>query len=117
MAVQAMRLVLKPAGVDETTAEDKQIILDLLVDEVSGASTGPFPAWGRIGDFRKAETLVPFTLMMDGRMDTGAYASDAQRQDFLDIRGAQLGTGKTVMLRSGEDASEYEIARMTPLIA
>lgn len=116
MAVQAMRLVLKPAGADETTAEDKQIVLDLCVDEVTNVSTGPFPAWGRVGDFRKPETLVPFTLMMDGRMDTGAYASDAQRQDFLDIRNAELGTGKTVMLRSGEDASEYEITRLTPLI-
>ncbi len=116
MAVVAMRLVLKPTGADEVTAEDKQIVLDLNVDEATNVSTGPFPAWGRIGDFRKAETLVPFTLMMDGRLDTGAYATDAQRQDFLDIRKAELGAGKTVVLRSGDEATEYEVAKITPLI-
>ena len=45
MAVVAMRLVLKPTGADEVTAEDKQIVLDLNVDEATNVSTGPFPAW------------------------------------------------------------------------
>ena len=54
--------------------------------------------------------------MMDGRLDTGAYATDAQRQDFLDIRKAELGAGKTVVLRSGDEATEYEVAKITPLI-
>ncbi len=116
MAVEMMRLILKPAGADEATAAAKQIWVDLAVDSETGQSTGPFPAWGRVGDWQQPGTLVPFTLMMDGRMDTGIYASDDQRSDVLEIRKADLGEGKTIVLKSGSDTSNYVIESLKPLI-
>ena len=84
---EMMRIVLVPVEGDETTAEAAQIMIDLAIDE-AGLNSGPFPAFGRIGDFRGSETLYPFTLMGDGRMDRGAHASDGQRQDRLVHRGS-----------------------------
>ena len=43
--------------------------------------------------------------MMDGRLDTGAYASDAQRQAKLEIRNAPLSDGAEIALVD-EDKSE-----------
>lgn len=117
MAGQMMRVVLKPAGVDEDEGNARQLIVDLVLDSETGASSGPFPAFGRIGDFRKNETLVPFTLMMDGRLDLGAHASDAARQDKLAIRSAKLATGESVALTGADGDTSYLVVSVTPLIA
>lgn len=117
MAVEMMRIILKPEGADEATAGAKQIWIDLSVDSETGVSTGPFPAWGRVGDWQQPDTLVPFTLMMDGRMDTGAFANEGERNDVLEIRKATLEAGGTIVRRSGDTVSNYAIESMKPLIA
>ncbi len=43
MAIDIIRLVLMPAGVDEETANDRQIIIDMKVDTETQVSTGRFP--------------------------------------------------------------------------
>jgi len=116
MAIDPVRIVLVPRGADADTAAARQFVLDLRLDTETGVSNGPFPAFGRIGDFRKPETLIPFTLMMDGRLDTGAYASDAQRQDKLDIRGAALSVGGEVALVSGDGSEAFVIQSITRLL-
>lgn len=117
MAVEMMRLILKPEGADEATAAAKQIWVDLSVDSETAVSTGPFPAWGRVGDWQQPDTLIPFTLMMDGRLDTGVYASDEDRKDVLEIRKATLEVGGTIVRRAGDSATNYTIESMKPLIA
>ncbi len=116
MAIDPVRVTLTPKGADADTAAARQIILDLKLDSETGTSSGPFPAFGRIGDFRKNETLFPFTLMMDGRLDMGAYASDAQRQDKLDIRGAKLEVGGDVALVKGDASETFVISAITRLL-
>jgi len=111
---EMMRIVLVPVGADQTMAEDAQIMIDLAIDG-AGLNSGPFPAFGRIGDFRRPETLYPFTLMGDGRMDLGAHASDAQRQDRLDIRGASLACGLQVALTGSEGPRLYEVRTIAPV--
>jgi hypothetical protein len=110
-----VRVTLKPQGASEEEGNARQLVLDLVMDPETKVSTGPFPAFGRAGDFRKPETLIPFTLMMDGRLDTGAYASDAQRQDVLAIRTATLAEG-TLVERSGADGVDvFEIVNVVGL--
>lgn len=116
MAIDPVRVVLVPKDADADTAAARQFVLDLRLDTEKGTSNGPFPAFGRIGDFRNPETLYPFTLMMDGRLDMGAYASDAQRQDKLDIRGATLELGGEVALLSGDASETFVIQSMTRLL-
>jgi len=116
MAIDPVRVVLVPKDTDADTAAARQIVLDLRLDTEKGSSNGPFPAFGRIGDFRKPETLFPFTLMMDGRLDMGAHASDAQRQDKLDIRGATLEVGGDVPLISGDASEPFVIQSITRLL-
>jgi len=113
---EMMRIVLVPVGTDHMTAEAVQIMIDLAIDG-AGLNSGPFPAFGRIGDFRRPETLYPFTLMGDGRLDMGAHASDRQRQDRLDIRGASLACGLRVALTGIEGARIYEVRSMAPVVA
>ncbi|MBC2778547.1 hypothetical protein [Parasphingopyxis marina] len=113
MALQAVRLVLKSAGAD---GDDRQIVIDLNRDSETGISAGPFPAFGRVGHFRKAETLYPFTLMGDGRMDYGAHAQDDQRQDRLEVRKAKLTAGEAITCRVGDRADDYLIESVEPLL-
>jgi hypothetical protein len=107
-----VRVVLFP----QDKNADRQIILDLKLNPDTGVSDGPFPAWGRVGDFKKNETLIPFTLMMDGRMDTGVYAGDAKRQAFLDIRKAKLEVGAKIALRDGDKSEDFVIETITTVI-
>ena len=116
MANDIVRVVLMPKDADADTAGDRQIILDLKIDSDTNTSTGPFPAFGRVGDFRKPDTLYSFTLMGDGRMDYGAYASDAQRQDKLEIRTAPLSVGGEVSYKVGDASHAYTVASLTPLL-
>ncbi|MBT2188408.1 hypothetical protein [Sphingobium nicotianae] len=116
MAIDPVRVTLVPRGADADTAAARQIILDLKLDTEKGTSSGPFPAFGRIGDFRKNETLFPFTLMMDGRLDMGAYASDAERQSKLDIRGAKLAVGGEVVLTDGDASETFVISAIAKLL-
>lgn len=83
----SVRVILVPQGEEEAT--DRQIVLDLTID-ARGVAVGPFPAFGRIGDFRRPGTLFPFTLMGDGRLDYGAHAGDVPTQDKLAIRSEVL---------------------------
>lgn len=110
MAIETVRVVLAPDGVATDDASDRQILLDLTMDSETSACTGPFPAFGRVGDFRRPETLYPFALMFDGRMDFGAFAVDARRQGMLAIRAARLIPGERVDYRSGDDHDIYVVA-------
>lgn len=116
MAVNPVRITLVPKGADADTAAARQCVLDLKLDTEKGSSTGPFPAFGRIGDFRKPETLIPFTLMMDGRLDTGAYATDAQRQSKLDIRNAPLSEGAEIALIDGAKTETFVVQSIANLL-
>ena len=115
MAIELMRVVLTPAGADDNLAAQLQFILDLQVDSEAQACVGPRPAFGRRGDYTRNDSLYPFTLMADGRLDYGAYAADDGRQDNLDIRGRKIVAGETVALRSAEDRSDYVIKSVTAL--
>lgn len=117
MAIDFVSVVLMPRGVGEEMAAALQIVIDMKIDTDTGITVGPFPAFGRVGDFRKPESLYPFTLMFDGRMDYGAHASDAQRTDMLEIRGAKLIEGEEVACRHGESPRIYRIDTVTPLLA
>lgn len=116
MAVDPVRITLVPKGADADTAAARQIVLDLRLDTDKGSSNGPFPAFGRIGDFRRPETLYPFTLMMDGRLDMGAYASDAQREAKLEIRSAALEQGGEVTLVDGQTSEIFVIQSIARLL-
>lgn len=111
-----VRVVLKPDGVSEDEGNARQMVLDMIVDEATQVSTGPFPAFGRSGDYRKPETLYSFTVMMDGRLDMGAYATDEQRQDVLAIRTAKLEAGTLVPCAGPSGDLNYAIVSVTPLI-
>ncbi len=110
---ELVRIVLLP----QDKNADRQFVLDLKLNPETGISDGPFPAWGRVGDYKKNETLFPFTLMMDGRLDYGAYATDAQRQAVLDIRKAKLVQGGEIALRNGDKTETFVIASVTPLVS
>lgn len=117
MSLDPVRVVIVPEGADADSVASRQIMLDLLLDTETGATNGPFPAFGRIGDFRRPETLYPFTLMMDGRVDLGAHANDAQRQQRLEVRDAQLKEGTCVALDNGETRTRFviqSVARLAP---
>lgn len=105
-----VRIVLLPK--DGTAAGDRQIIVDMLAD-AGGVAVGPFPAFGRIGDWTKPETLRPFTLMGDGRLDFGVHAPADASRAMLALRGAALSPGVDIAGTAGP----YTIATVTPLVA
>ncbi len=109
-----VRVVLVPQGAQD--AADRQIMLDLTVD-AGGAAVGPFPAFGRIGDFKRPETLFPFTLMGDGRLDYGAHAGPAPAEDKLAIRNAVLTPGAEILRTVGDRSEAFVIAAVTSLTA
>ena len=111
-----VRVTLRPLGVSADTANDRQIVLDLKIDRSTRAACGPFPAFGRVGDFRKPDGLYPFTLMFDGRMDYGAHAADAARQDRLDIRGAAVIEGAHIAHHSAGVGLPYAIVSVTDIV-
>lgn len=111
-----MRVVLLPKEAGGAPAGDGQITIDVLAG-ADGTVVGPFPAFGRVGDFKKPDTLYPFTLMGDGRMDFGAHAAEPERHDKLAIRSMPLIPGGEI-LRLGQDRSEaFVIDTVTPLAA
>jgi hypothetical protein len=112
-SVELVRVVVTPVGADEKAAAELQFILDLKLDPATGKSAGPLPAFGRRGSFNKVESLYPFTLMADGRVDYGAHAPAAARQDNLDIRGRALIVGEPVTFRSAAGEAAYEIKSVT----
>lgn len=107
-----VRVVLVPRGAED--ASDRQIMLDLTID-AGGAAVGPFPAFGRIGDFKRPETLFPFTLMGDGRLDYGAHAGDVAMPDKLAIRNAVLAPGAEILRTAGDRSEAFVIATVTSL--
>lgn len=109
-----VRVILLPQGVED--AADRQIALDLTVD-AAGAAVGPFPAFGRIGDFKRPETLFPFTLMGDGRLDYGAHAGDVPTQDKLAIRNEVLAPGVEILRTAGDRSEAFVIATVTSFTA
>jgi hypothetical protein len=111
MPNQLMRVLLLPQDGD---VEARQIVIDMQVD-ASGKATGPFPAFGRIGDFKRPETLQPFALMFDGRMDLGAYAPDHARQAILEIRNATLVPGAEIA-RVASGRETYVVSTLTDLL-
>ncbi|MEG3151302.1 hypothetical protein U1769_15520 [Sphingomonas sp. ZT3P38] len=114
--VRWQRVTLVPLDAEGDAAEARQIILDLTVDDETNISTGPYPAFGRVGDFHRPGTLYPFTLMGDGRMDFGAHASDAQRQAKLHIRAARLVQDETIACDDAGVATQYRINTIAALI-
>ncbi|MFA5962582.1 MAG: hypothetical protein WC804_01060 [Sphingomonas sp.] len=110
-----VRVVLYPKGVDGAFASDRQITLDLAID-AGGSAVGPFPAFGRIGDFKRPETIYPFTLMGDGRLDYGAHAGDVA-QDMLAIRAATLTPGGEIVRTVGNHQATFVIATVNSLTA
>lgn len=110
-----VRVVLYPKGAEGAAASERQIVLDLAID-AGGLAVGPFPAFGRIGDFRQPETIYPFTLMGDGRLDYGAHAGDAA-QDKLAIRGMMLVPEGEIVRTVGDRDETFVIATVTSLTA
>ncbi|WP_206366439.1 hypothetical protein [Sphingomonas gei] len=111
-----VRVVLFPKGPRDPAATDRQITIDMVVD-AGGSAIGPFPAFGRMGDFTKPEMLYPFALMGDGRIDYGAYASDGARQDKLAIRTARLAPGAEILRTAAGTTEIFLIDTVTPLAA
>lgn len=109
-----VRVVLVPQGAEDAT--DLQIMLDLTID-AGGVAVGPFPAFGRIGDFKRPETLFTFTLMGDGRLDYGAHAGPLPADDKLAIRDAVLVPGGEILRTLGERSEVFVIATVTSLTA
>ena len=107
-----VRVILFPQGAEDAT--DRQIALDLAID-AGGAAVGPFPAFGRIGDFKRPGTLFPFTLMGDGRLDYGAHAGDVATPDKLAIRNAVLAPGTEILRTAGDRGEAFVIATVTSL--
>jgi len=107
---EMVRVTLLPKDADG----DRQIILDLTVD-AEGLAVGPFPAFGRVGDFRKPETLLPFTLMMDGRMDFGANTAAEANQDKLEIRKTVLAVGAEIARAAPDGEERFVISALTSL--
>lgn len=109
-----VRVILFPQGAEDAT--DRQIALDLTID-AGGAAVGPFPAFGRIGDFKRPKTLFPFTLMGDGRLDYGAHAGPVPAEDRLAIRNAVLAPGAEILRAAGDRSEAFVIATVTSLTA
>jgi len=109
-----MRVVLLPKDAAAGTAGDRQITIDMAVD-AGGTAVGPFPAFGRTGDFKKPETLYPFALMGDGRIDYGAHAPHEARQDKLALRAARLTPGAEIVRTAAGEAEIFLIEAVTPL--
>lgn len=109
-----VRVTLFPKVAEDAGA--RQIVLDLAID-ASGSVAGPFPAFGRIGDFKRPETLYPFALMGDGRVDFGAHAGDDMRQDRLAIRSAVLAPGAEVAWNTPDRAETFVVDTIAPLLA
>ena len=116
-ASESVRVVLLPVGDHDNEGTAVQIVLDLQREVGASRSSGPFPAFGRIGDFRRPETLFPFALMFDGRMDLGALASEVDRHMILDIRTAELLPGTVVARTTDGRHDRYVIASVTNLLA
>ena len=112
---EMVRVVLLPKDAEGESAGDRQIMIDMVID-VAGSAVGPFPAFGRVGDYKKPETLFPFTLMMDGRVDYGAHTDAGASQGKLGIRSTQLVAGAEVPLTGADGAEIFEIASVTPLV-
>jgi hypothetical protein len=108
-----VRVVLVPKDADDAT--DRQIMVDMAID-AGGSAVGPFPAFGRVGDFKRPNTLYPFTLMGNGRIDYGAYASDGAPQDNLAIRSVVLTPGAEIVRTAGDQAETFVIAAVTSLL-
>lgn len=109
-----VRVILFPQGAEDAT--DRQIAVDLTID-AAGVAVGPFPAFGRIGDFKRPGTLFPFTLMGDGRLDYGAHAGDVPTQDRLAIRNEVLAPGAEILRTAGDRSEAFVIATVTSLTA
>jgi hypothetical protein len=109
-----VRIVLLPKTASGTQATDRQIVIDLAIDG-SGSVVGPFPAFGRIGDYKKPETLYPFALMSDGRLDYGAHASDVPQENLV-IRGRSVRPGAEIV-RSSVDGDELYRVETVSLLA
>jgi hypothetical protein len=107
---EMVRVVLVPRDAEGEAAGDRQIMVDMAID-ATGSAVGPFPAFGRVGDYRKPATLYPFTLMMDGRVDYGAYADAKASEVKLAIRSTILRPGAEIA-HGGET---FVIASVTPL--
>ena len=111
---EMVRVVLVPKNAEGESAGDRQIMVDMAID-TAGSAVGPFPAFGRVGDYKKPETLYPFTLMMDGRVDFGALAQAGASQSKLGIRSTQLVAGAEVPLTAADGPETFVIATVTPL--
>ncbi len=111
-----VRVVLLPTDGEGGSASDRQITIDVLID-ADGSVIGPFPAFGRVGDFKRPATIYPFTLMGDGRIDYGAHASDAGRQDKLAIRAMQVALGAQIHHMAGDRTEVFSIETVIPLAA
>ena len=111
---EIVRVVLLPKGADEESAGDRQIMVDMAID-AAGSAVGPFPAFGRVGNFKKPATLHPFTLMMDGRIDYGAHADDGANQNKLEIRSTILRPGAEIAQTGAGGAETFVITTVTPL--
>lgn len=105
-----------PMGSGDVIRNNLQVVLDLIVDVDSKQAVGPFPAFGRIGDFRNPDTVVPFTLMKDGLMDRGSNARPGPKEQTLLIRGARLGVGENISMIVGGNTSSYEIVSLVSLL-
>jgi len=111
-----VRVTLVPRDAGGTMIDALQIIIDVVADIDTQQAIGPFPAFGRIGDFKQPETLIPFTLMGDGRIDRGVYAPVGASDDKLMIRGARVAVGEKIARVAGDQSSLYEIAGVTRLL-
>lgn len=114
---EVRRIELVPADVDEAAQAAGKLILDLVIDVETGRSNGPFPAFGREGDYRQPATLLPFTLMADGRLDYGAYAAAYERADVLTIRPVRLAVDADVVCSRAGGDTLYRVLSITPTAA
>ena len=109
--LKPVRVLMFEKGASEDNAADTQIVIDMVLNPETGASKGPFPAFGRLGNWQKPETLYPFAMMMDGRIDYGTLASDEQNGKILELRPASLKDGVEVAYGS----QTYVIQSVTSL--
>ena len=108
------RIELVLADADEAAQAAGKLILDLAVDNATLLSSGPFPAFGRKGDFRQPETLQPFTLMAGGRLDFGAFAPAEERADVLNIRHVRVAVEAEVICTGASGETRYRIKFIAP---
>ena len=109
------RIVLVPSAGEENERGARQIIIDLLIDR-DGAAVGPFPAFGRVGDYTRPETLFPFALMGNGALAFGAHASVPGSADILAIRSARVIVGAEILRTTNDRAESFVVAEVTPLM-